>query len=101
MPLAQKRHWTGQPTWELTHAVRRGPSGIITVSALGGAAGEASGPADHSRSSFSVPSELDWRRTGFASANEKLSASRARSSFDRFVICSGPAISLRYTQSRS
>src|SRR4051794_14004013 len=50
-PLAQKRHWTGQPTCELMHAVRRGPSGIITVSAFA--------PPGHSSRSLRVPSLLD------------------------------------------
>src|SRR5947209_6661399 len=34
MPLAQNLQPTGQPTWELTQAVRRSASGIMTVSAV-------------------------------------------------------------------
>ena len=50
IPLAQNLQPTGQPTCELTHAVRRSPSGIITVSALP--------PFGQVSSSFAVPSEL-------------------------------------------
>ena len=51
IPLAQNVQPTGQPTCELTHAVRRSSSGIITVSALA--------PFGQLRSSFCVPSLLD------------------------------------------
>jgi len=66
-PLAQKRHWTGQPTCELMHAVRRGPSGIITVSAFAPVACPEPVEGGHSKRSFRVPSLLAWSRTAVAS----------------------------------
>src|SRR5215210_6766899 len=50
MPLAQNVQPTGHPTCELTHAVRRSASGIITVSAFA--------PSSQDKNNFSVPSEL-------------------------------------------
>ena len=70
MPLAQNLQPTGQPTCELTQAVRRSPSGIMTVSACA--------PSGQLSSSLRVPSELSWfvcvtaavRRTQSASAQD-------------------------------
>src|SRR5580765_5529846 len=92
IPLAQKRQPTGQPTCELTHAVRRGPSGIITVSALA--------PLGHVRRSFSVPSELCWFDVTTELSKVTRLAIRSRSALPRFVIWAGDAISLSYTHCR-
>src|SRR6187549_1284837 len=80
IPLAQNLQPTGQPTCELTQAVRRSASGIITVSALE--------PSSQDKNNFSVPSELDCRLAIAADVNAISATTFARSGRDKLVIFS-------------
>src|SRR3982751_1112594 len=93
MPLAQNVQPTGHPTCELTHAVRRSASGIMTVSALA--------PSGHVSRSLSVPSLLHWDVVTEADAKLTRAPSSSRSLLERLVIPAGSATSLPYTHSRT
>ena len=88
MPLAQNRQPTGQPTCELTQAVRRSASGIITVSAaeLLQAASLPFRTGCQVSRSFSVPSVLLWRAVTVAAAEINSLGQDCWSRCERLVI---------------